>query len=265
MPNLDPSQIRVAATGAFWKAPAGTTPPTDSTTAYSASWTHLGYATNGFTVTQNLKTNAVTGWQSTEPLLLINQSLDRKLNVESLESDKQNLSLAWGQGTITQTGVAASGAVTFTTNTITSATPHGLVAGNWAYFPNITGTPGVLANVNYYVLSAPTTTTLTLAATPNGTQIVIAAGSSTGVINASPFTVAIPDSAIGVEFALGVDWSHGGYTNRLVMPRVQLLSLPAIKFVRDDAVRYPLEIQVLKPLDGSQSVLVYGADWAASS
>lgn len=265
MPNLDPNQIRVAATGAFWKAPAGTTAPTDSTTAYSAAWAHLGYATNGFTITQNLKTKTVDGWQSTEPLLLINQSLDRKVNTESLESDSKNLSLAWGQGTIVQTGAPAGGAVTFTASTITTATPHGFVAGNWVTFQTITSTPGVLAGVPYYVLSAPTTTTLTLAATQNGALIAITTGSSTGVFNAQPFSVTIPDSAIGTEFALGVDWSHGSYTNRLIMPRVQLLSLPAIKFVRDDAVRYPLEIQVLKPVDGSQSILPYGSDWAASA
>jgi hypothetical protein len=265
MPNLDPTQIRVAATGAFWKAPYGTTAPTDSTTAYSAAWSHLGYATNGFTVTQNLKTQPITAWQTTEPVLLINQSLDRKINVESLESDKQNLSLAWGNGSVAQTGVSAGGAVTFTSGTITTATAHGLVPGNWAFFQTITGTPGVVANTNYYVLTVPTATTMTVSATANGTPITITTGSSTGVVNAAPFSVTIPDSAIGVEFALGVDWSHGSYTNRLIFPRVQLLSLPAIKFVRDDAVRYPLEIQVLKPVDGSQSALVYGSDWAASS
>lgn len=265
MPNLDPTQIRVAATGAFWKAPAGTTAPTDSTTAYSGSWTHLGYATNGFTIAQDLKTKPITGWQSTEPLLLINESLSRKVTTEALESDKANLSLAWGSATVSQTGTPVGGAVTFTASTITTATAHGFVAGDWVSFGTITGTPGVLAGVSYYVLSAPTATTMTLAAQPGGSVIAITTGSSTGVFNAQPFSVAIPDSAIGVEFALGIDWSHGSYTNRLIFPRVQLMSLPSIKFVRDDAVRYPLELQVLKPIDGSQSVLPYGSDWAASN
>lgn len=266
MPNNDPTQIRIAATCGIWKAPAGTPIPTDSTTAYNAAFVNLGYTSDqGFTITQNLKTTLIQAHQTTEPVRLLNASLDRKVNIESLESDKQNLQLGWGNGVVTQTGTSTSGAVTFSAGLITAATAHGLVAGNYAFFPSVTGTPGVVANVNYYVLAAPTTTTLTLAAAPGGTAITITTGSATAVINAGPYSIAIPDSAVAVEFILGIDWSDGSNNQRIIIPRGALLSLPAIKFARTDAIRYPLEVQALKPIDGSQSILPYGSDWAASS
>lgn len=266
MPNIDPSQIRVAATGAFWKAPYGTAAPTDSTAAYSAAWTHLGYTSDaGFQIAQNYHTKQLLAWQTTEPVRLVITSLDRKISVESLEADKQNLQLAFGSGTVTQNAVSVSGAVTFTAGTITSTTPHGLVAGQWCFFGTVTGTPGVVSGVNYYILAAPTTTTLTVAATLAGTPITITTGSALAVTNSGPVTISIPDSAVAVEFALGIDWSDGGYTNRFIFTRATLLTLPTIKYTRQDQVRFPIEFQILKPLDGSQSMLAYSNDWAASS
>lgn len=266
MPNLDPNQIRIAATGAFWKAPLGTAAPTDSMTAYSAAWTHLGYSSDaGFSIIQNLKGKTVPGWQSTEPLRYIIDSLDRRINVESLESDKQNLQLAWGAGTVTQTGTPVGGAVTFSAGTITSATPHSRVVGDAINFGTVTGTPGVTTGTTYFVLTVPTSTTMTVSATPGGTAVTITAGSATGITPAGPFSIAIPDTAVSSEFAIGIDWSDGTYSNRIIVPRATLFALPTVKFMRTDVVRYPLDLQVLKPADGSQSILPYGSDWAASS
>lgn len=265
MPNLDPTQIRIAATGAVWKAASGAVAPTDSVTAYSAAFTHLGYATDGFTLAQNLKTTPVQGWQTLEPLLLINASRDSTLAFESLESDKQNLTLAFGNGTVSQTATAVGGSVTFTAGTITTASAHTLPAGTPIFFTGITGTPGVTAATTYWVLTAPTSTTLTISATNNGAAITISAGTATAVTPAGPFAVSIPDSAVSSEFVIGVDWSHGNYSYRYIFPRVALLSLPAIKYTRVDVVRYPVSFQILKPVDGSQSVLPYGSDWAANS
>lgn len=265
MPNLDPTQIRVAANGAVWKAPAGTPLPTDSVTAYNAGFTHLGYATDGFTLAQNLKTTPIQGWQTLEPLLVINASRDSTLAFESLESDKQNYSLAFSNSIVTNTGVAVGGAVTFTAGTITTATPHGLTAGTPIFFTGVTGTPGVVSSTTYWVLTVPTTTTITVAAVNNGAPITISTGTATAVSPSGPFTVSIPDTAIAGEFVIGVDWSHGNYSYRYVFPRVALLSLPTLKYTRADVVRYPVSLQILKPVDGSQSVLLYGNDWAANS
>ena len=266
MPNLDPTQIRVAATGAVWKAPAGTPLPTDSTTAYNAAFTHLGYATNGFTLAQNLKTTPIPGWQSLEPLLLINASRDSTLAFESLESDKQNLTLAFGNATPTQTGVAVGGAITIgTAGVLTTVTPHGLAVGTAVFLGPITTATGITAATTYWVVLVASTTTVTLSATQGGVALTTTAGTSTGLFPAGPFTVAIPDSAIATEFSIGVDWSHGTYSYRYIFTRVALLSLPTLKYLRTDAVRYPATLQILKPVDGSQSVLLYGNDWAANA
>ncbi|MFF1633973.1 hypothetical protein [Leifsonia sp. NPDC058248] len=265
MPNLDPSQIRVAGSGALWKAPAGTPLPADSTTAWNPAFANLGYATDGFTLKQNLKTKPITGWQSLEPLRLINTDLDRSFSFENIESDKQNLSLAFGGATVNNTGVAVGGAVTTAVSgVITTATAHGFSVGDPVVFTG-TVTGGLTAGTVYYVIAVGTPTTFTISATRGGLFFTTSVGAAGGVIAAAPYSIVIPDSALGVEFILGIDWNDGTTNQRFVVPRAQLLSLPTIKYTRQDAVRFASEIQALKPVDGSQSVLPYGSDWAASA
>lgn len=266
MPNLDPNQIRVAGTGAVWKAPTGTAIPTDSTTAYAAAFTHLGYFTNGFTIAQDYKVTSIPAWQTLEPVRQIATGLTRKVSWEALESDRQNIGLAFGGATVTQTGVAVGGAVTFTAGTITTATAHGRVAGDAINFGTVTGTPGVTSGTTYFVLTAPTATTLTVTATlGSSTPVTITTGTATGVTPAGPYSVSIPDGAVVGEFIIGIDWSDGTYNQRILIPRATYASLPTVKYVRDDVVRFPVELQALKPFDGSNSVQLLGSDWAASS
>lgn len=265
MPNLDPTQIRVPGTGALWKAPAGTPLPPDSTTAWNAAFTHLGYATNGFSLKQNLKTKPITGWQSLEPLRLINTDLDRSLSFESLESDKQNLQLAFGGAVVTNPLVPVGGAVTVAASgVITTATAAGFNIGDAVQFTG-TVSGGLTAGTNYYVIAINSATVFIVSLTKGGVAATTSVGAATGVAPLGPYSITIPDSAVASEFILGVDWSDGTFNQRFVVPRAALLSLPTIKYDRQDAIRFPAEIQALKPIDGSQSVLVYGNDWAASS
>lgn len=264
--NLDANQIRVAGTGAVWKAPVGTAFPVDSVSAYGAGFTHLGYFADGFTLTQDYKTQDIMAWQTLDFVRKIVTGLTRKIGWESLESDRQNLGLAFGGATTVQTGVAVGGAVTFTAGTITTATAHGLTVGAAVYFSAVTGTPGVLTGQTYFVTSVPTTTTLTVSANLNsGPNVTITTGTATGVVPASAYTITIPDTAIAVEFALGVDWSDGTYSSRFIIPRATFESLPTIKYTRTDAVRLAADIRLLKPLDGSASLQPIGFDWAAAS
>lgn len=177
---LNSGAVRVAGTGSIWKAPLGTTLPTDSTTAWGSSFVNLGYATDGFTLTQDLKRQDVTAWQSLSPVRSIATALVRKLAFESLESNINTVPLAWGGATMTP------------------------------------GTAGV-------------------------------------------YTLAIPDGT-PTDFILGVDWSDGTLSQRIIVKRAALLTLPTIKFVRTDAIRYPLEVQAIVPSDGSDSIVVYGVD-----
>lgn len=108
---LDATEIRVAGTGAFWKAPAGTTLPADSTTAWANGFINLGYATDGFKASPNFSTQVIRGWQSKQPLRNITTEFDYKFSFELLQSNKETVSLAWGGATIT---AGTGGAYTMT-------------------------------------------------------------------------------------------------------------------------------------------------------
>lgn len=105
-PTLDATQIRVAGTGAIWKAPVGSTAPTDSVTALDTAFHNLGFAANGFTVDQSLKANPVNGWQSLLPLRNIITELTRKLGFELQQTNADTLALAWGGTVVPGTGHA---------------------------------------------------------------------------------------------------------------------------------------------------------------
>lgn len=101
MPNLDSSQVRVAGTGAIWKAPAGTTLPTTSSEAWGSGFVNLGYAEEGFTITPNMKTTPIHGWQTRNVLRNITTEFDVKFGFTLMQTNKNTLSLAWGGATIT--------------------------------------------------------------------------------------------------------------------------------------------------------------------
>jgi hypothetical protein len=98
---INGSQVRVAGTGAVWKAPIGTVLPTDEAAAYGTGWVNLGYVEDGFKIKQDLKTNEVSAWQTLEPVRIVNQGLSRTVSFTLLQSNKDTVSLAWGGATIT--------------------------------------------------------------------------------------------------------------------------------------------------------------------
>jgi hypothetical protein len=174
-------QVRVAGTGAIWRAPAGTVTPTDSTSAWNAAFQNLGFVSDGgFTSTPNYKANQVRGWQSRGVLRNITTEYDFKFGFELLQMNIATLALAWGGATITA-GVA---------------------------------------------------------------------GAYTLAINDDPST----------EFVLGIDWSDGAFNQRIIVSRASLMTLPVIKSVRTDAIRYAFEVQTLTPVDGTAQVKVFGVD-----
>ena len=99
--TINSGQVRVAGTGAIWRAPSGSTAPTDSITAWNASFVNLGYATDGFTTTPNFKATQVRGWQSRGVLRNITTEFDFKFGFELLQTNIATLALAWGNATIT--------------------------------------------------------------------------------------------------------------------------------------------------------------------
>jgi hypothetical protein len=97
--GLNTTQIRVAGTGAFWKAPLATVLPADSVAAWGAAFVNLGFAKSGFTITPSLKTTPVVGWQSTNILRNIVTEQTRKYGFELQQSNINTLAMAWN-GTI---------------------------------------------------------------------------------------------------------------------------------------------------------------------
>lgn len=67
-----------------------------------------------------------------------------------------------------------------TTDTVTTATAHGCVPGNWVQFTALTGGTGLTLGTPYVVVSAPATTKLTLAEEVGGALIDIITNATTG-------------------------------------------------------------------------------------
>jgi hypothetical protein len=184
---LDATKVKVAGSGAIWKAPTGTTLPTDSTSAYATGFVNLGYVSEGgFEFANELKTKEINAWQTIEAVRLINTAISRSVSFEALESNKNTVALAWGGATITA------------------------------------GTGGA-------------------------------------------YTIDIPDPSVAQEFILGIDWTDGSTSQRIIIKRAVLKSLPKVKFTRQDAVSFALEIQALAPADGSDPIVVYGVDAGVAS
>lgn len=262
MGSPNAGNVRVAGTGAIWRAAPGSALPTDSTTAWPASYTQLGFVTDGFTMGQSLKTKAIPAWQTLETVRLIATELTRKLTFEGLEANATVTSLAWGGATVVNTGIAVGGAVTIGTGgVVTTATAHGLVVGATVQLGAITTSTGIVAGTTYYVTAVGSLTTLTLSATAGGTALTTTSGTALSVTPLGAYSLTIPDSATLPEWIFGADWSDGVTSQRILVPRGTLLTLPSIKFGNDDAVRYPLEIQTLKPSTGLP-IQVFGNDAA---
>lgn len=105
--GLDPTQVRVAPSGAIYAAPAGTAAPADSVAALAAPWTHLGYATDdGVTLARSMETETITGWQSSAPLRYIVTGTSMSVAFSLLQFNKTTLPLYFGLPTssITESG-----------------------------------------------------------------------------------------------------------------------------------------------------------------
>jgi hypothetical protein len=103
MASPDSSKIKIAGSGAVWYAPAGSTLPTDSTSALAAAFVNVGYLKNGFTLNQDYKTKEILGWQNLDVLRLIPTQLSRSAKFTGIETNKISTQLAWNAATVTTT------------------------------------------------------------------------------------------------------------------------------------------------------------------
>jgi hypothetical protein len=270
MAGLNSGQVRIAGTGRLLKAPLGTVLPVDSVAAWGSGFVDLGYADDGFEMKQDLKRKEVNGWQTLELLRLITTALNRSFTFNLKQTNKDTLALAWGGAAITPTPGVSLGtvAVAITTGVLTVSASETLAVGDMVQLGTMTNAAPLVAGTTYFVLTVPTSTTLTLAATLGGAMIVTtAAGSSTSITKVTgAYTLAIPDASQIADFIIGIDWSDGSaVSQRLVIQRAALLSLPTVKSGRQAEIDYVVEVQALKPADNTASVLVYGVDVAVGS
>ncbi|TFB96525.1 MULTISPECIES: hypothetical protein [unclassified Cryobacterium] len=264
-PANNASQVRVPGSGRIWKAPLGTAIPADSTTAPGAGFVELGFCTDGFVAKQDYKTKDVTVWQALEPVRTIPTALVRSFTFELQQTNKDTLGLAWGGAAITANATSIGTAtIAITTGVVTSSVAHGLNVGDPFQFQGLTGATPFVVGTTYYVLTAPTGTTLTLAATVGGALIApTIAGTATGFVKVTgSYSLAIPDAASVANFMLIIDWSDSVISQRIIIQRAALTSLPTVKFSRQDSISYAMEVQALASIDGTKSVLVYGVDQA---
>ena len=124
---VDSSKIKIAGSGAVWYAPAGTTLPTDSTTALASGFVNVGYLDDGFTLEQNLKTKEVLGWQNLDILRLIPTQLSRAVKFQAIETNKTSVQLAWGGATVT----VGSGSVYSLTLPASQTTAEFIIVLDW--------------------------------------------------------------------------------------------------------------------------------------
>jgi len=269
MAGLNSGQVRIAGTGHLVKAPLGTVLPVDSVAAWNGAFVDLGYADDGFEMSQDLKRKEVNGWQTLELLRLITTALNRKFKFNLKQSNRDTLGLAWGGAVITPAAAASLGTVVIaiTTGVLTVSATETLAPGDPVVLGTVTGGAPLVAGTTYYVLTAPTSTTLTLAATVGGAMIVTTASGTSTSINKlnGAYTLAIPDASQILDFIIGIDWSDGVVNQRIIIQRASLVSLPTVKSGRQAEIDYDVEVQALKPADNTASVLVYGVDVAVGS
>ena len=258
------SKIRVAGTGAIWKAPLGTALPTDSVAAWNAAFTNLGYMDDGFTVEQALTVKDVKGWQSLETLRAIATDLIRRFTFDSIQTDKETLALAWGGGIVTPVLGASVGTVTIaiTTGLITTSAAHGLTVGQTFQLQGVAGAAPFASSTTYFVQAVGSTTTLFASLTSGGTVLTAtAAGTATGLTPLpGGYSMAIPNAVNLLDFILGIDISDGTTSQRFIIQRAHQTKLPTIKVGRQDKIAYTIEVEALATLDGTNSVLIYGLD-----
>ena len=269
MAGLNSGQVRVAGTGRFYKALLGTPLPVDSVAAWNAGFVDLGYAEDGFELKQDLKRKEITGWQTLEILRLVTTALNRSFKFNLKQTNRDTLALAWGGAVITPAAAASLGtvAVAITTGVLTVSATHGLSIGDMVQLGTMTAGAPLVAGTTYFVASVPTGTTLTVAATLGGVFIpTTTSGTSLSITKLNgAYSLVIPDAANVLDFIIGIDWNDGTVTQRLVIQRAALLSLPTIKSGRQAEIAYDVEVQALVPADGTKSVLVYGVDVAVGS
>ncbi|MFG2916259.1 hypothetical protein ACGF0D_25635 [Kitasatospora sp. NPDC048298] len=92
--TLNASAVRVAITGAAYVAPRGTTAPTDSTTAWPAAATDIGWISDdGITESNSADTSEIKAWQGGQTVRKVVSGSEMTFKLTAIETSKTVLEL----------------------------------------------------------------------------------------------------------------------------------------------------------------------------
>ena len=101
---IDATEVRVAGAGNVYVAPEGTALPTTSSSALSAAWVDLGYASeDGVTFKQGRDTSDLNAWQGTKVRVLTTAE-PTSISLTLMQTNADVLSVAFGGGELTDIG-----------------------------------------------------------------------------------------------------------------------------------------------------------------
>lgn len=100
---LDATEVRLGVTGHLYKAPVGTTMPTDTVAALNAAFVELGYTETGPSMNVDTSKESFTPWQTQMP---VREQVTGQMVTAAFTLWQRNaatLKLAFGGGTVTGT------------------------------------------------------------------------------------------------------------------------------------------------------------------
>lgn len=109
---LTPGNVDVALNGNVYVAAVGTAGPTDTTTAWAAGWTALGYIDdNGVEIDPSIDFTDIPAWQDLNPVRSVPKTSAQTFKFTCLETSPGTVGLFLPDATITQTDTLATIAV----------------------------------------------------------------------------------------------------------------------------------------------------------
>lgn len=95
--TLDSNNVRVAVTGAWYVAPAGTTGPTAADSVLPATWNNVGYLSeDGTTRTTDRSTNDIKAWQNGAPVRTVVTDSSVSYGFTIIETTRNSVALYTG-------------------------------------------------------------------------------------------------------------------------------------------------------------------------
>ncbi len=108
----EPTNVRVGP-GTLYIAPVGSTEPTDLSTAWDAAWVALGYTEEGSAFSFENTFEDVPVAEELDPIDILQTARNISVTFQAAELTAENLSTALNGGTLTTSGTAPAGIVTF--------------------------------------------------------------------------------------------------------------------------------------------------------